>query len=85
MKKNWNKDRLERRYNSILEDAKRRGFTDEDLESHYLNKICKKTKSLRILRFIELAYYLGQLRAISDIDEGYTVISLRDFHNTLED
>lgn len=78
MKSNWNKERLKRRYERVRQEALDRGFTEEDLETHYLNKICKGTKSPRILHLITLAYFLGQLRGISDIDEGYTQISLRD-------
>lgn len=78
MRNNWNKERFKRRYERVKDEALRRGFTEEELETHYLNRICKQTKSPRILHLITLAYYLGQLRGISDIDEGYTQISLRD-------
>ena len=76
MYERWNKERLQRRYARVLKDAKERGFSDEDLERPYLTRLSHQTKSKRILDMVELAYYLGQLRAIRDIDEGYTPIVL---------
>lgn len=78
MTKIWNKEPLERRYNKTLEEAKERGFTDEDLENHYLTKLAHQTKSMRIMRIITLAYYLGKLSSISEIDEGFTPVTLRE-------
>lgn len=75
MKKNWNKEQLKRRYERILEEAERRGFNTEELESPFLGKLSRRTSSARIMSMISLAYYLGQLRAIQDIDEGYTPIT----------
>lgn len=73
----WNDIKLEKKYNSIKEFAKEDCyFTDEELSSPYLDKLSHKTKSTRIYRMIELAYYLGQLRAVKSIDEGETVITL---------
>ena len=76
MRATWNKDSLLRHYNRTLADAKRRGFTDEELDSPYLDKLSHQTKSGRIYRMIELAYYLGKLKGISEVDEGHTPIVL---------
>lgn len=70
----WNQKRFEREYQRVIDDAKYRGFTDDELKKPYLTKLNHQTKSRRIFRMIELAYYLGQLRAVRDIDEGYTLI-----------
>jgi hypothetical protein len=29
------------------------------------------------MRMVELAYYLGKLKGVSEIDEGYTPVTLR--------
>lgn len=79
MKKTWNRDRLKREYERIIKNAKKDGFIDEELSSVYLDKISKKTKSPRIYKLIRWAYILGQLRAIQDIDEGYTPITIDPF------
>ena len=78
MKKYWNDPRLQKRYIRELERAKNDpyGFTNEELESHYLDKLSKQTRSSRIMRMITLAYTLGQLRAISEADDGLTPITL---------
>lgn len=73
----WNDDQLKRQYNQIKADAKRDGFTDDELEHHYLDKLSHQTKSHRIMRMIRLAYYLGWLRGIAHVDEGKTPITLR--------
>lgn len=77
MKKYWNKERYKKHYERTLRDAKCRGFTDDELLNPYLDKLSKQTKSGRIYRMIELAYYLGKLKGISECDEGYTPITLR--------
>lgn len=77
MKEHWNDERLKRAYERELYIAKLQdGFTDEELESPYLDKLSHQTKSARIMRMIRLAYTLGELRAIAKIDEGKTPISL---------
>lgn len=70
----WNDEKIEKHYKRIIKEAKDRGFTDDDLQSPYLNKLNKKTKSPRILKMISLAYYLGKLKGIQEIDEGKTPI-----------
>lgn len=78
MKRNWNDNRLKMHYNRTLNDAKRRpqNFTDDELATPYLDRLSKQTKSPRIMRMITLAYYLGKLKGISEIDEGKTPIVL---------
>ena len=71
----FNDKNLERRYNWVKQLAMDKGFTEEELEYPYLDKLSHKTKSSRILRFISLAYYLGWLRGIKSIDEGKSPIS----------
>lgn len=74
----WNDERLEKHYNRNLRWAKedRCKFTDEELESPYLDKLSRQTKSKRIMRMITLAYHLGKLKGIKEIDEGKTPITL---------
>lgn len=72
----WNDNKLKRHYDRILEDAKKRKFTDEELASPYLDKLSHQTKSPRIMRMIELAYYLGKLKGVKEIDEGKTPVVL---------
>lgn len=72
----WNKESIRKHYIRAYNDAKRDGFTDEELESPYLDKLSHQTRSPRIYRMIKLAYYLGRLRGISEIDEGLTPITL---------
>lgn len=75
----WNDEKLKRHYDRTLKQAKEDEwkFTDEELETPYLNKLSKKTKSKRIMRMIVLAYYLGKLKGIQEVDEGKTTIVLR--------
>lgn len=77
MRQNWNKEGLKRHYERIVQDAKRHGFTDEELERPYLDKLSHQTKSGRIMRMISLAYYLGKLKGVSEVDEGLTPVTLR--------
>lgn len=74
----WNDEKIQKHYNRILKSAKedRYNFTDEDLVSPYLDKLSHQTKSSRIMRMITLAYYLGKLKGIREIDEGKTPITL---------
>lgn len=56
-------------YEDIKQDAVKDGFSLEDLDKHYLDKLSKQTKSKRIIRMIRLAYWLGWLRGIKHCDE----------------
>lgn len=79
MKKYWNKERLKSKYNRVVEDAKERyGFTDEELASPYLDKLSRQTKSPRISRMILLAYILGKLSGIQEVDSGYNEVTLSE-------
>lgn len=75
----WNDERIKKHYERTLRWAKddRWNFTDEELEKPYLNKLSKQTKSRRILRMISLAYTLGKLKGIQEVDEGKTPVVLR--------
>jgi hypothetical protein len=75
----WNDDKIKMHYYRILKHAKddRHNFTDEELSSPYLSKLSHQTKSSRIMRMITLAYYLGKMKGIQEIDEGKTPIVLR--------
>lgn len=75
MKKNWNVDVYKKHYERILCGAKHRGFTDEELESPYLDKLSHQTESPRIMRMIQLAYALGKLKGVVECDEGHTTIT----------
>jgi hypothetical protein len=77
MKKRWNDPCLKNAYLILLETAKQDGFTDEELESPYLDKLSHQTKSKRTMRMIRLAYTLGELRGVAKIDEGKTPIALQ--------
>lgn len=75
MKKNWNDQTLRRKYERLVFTAKQEGFTDDELDSPYLDKLSHQTGSRRIMRMVRLAYTLGQLRSMQQIDEGQTPIS----------
>ncbi|HEY5583492.1 MAG TPA: hypothetical protein VIK78_03265 [Ruminiclostridium sp.] len=74
---NWNDEKLKKHYERILRHSKdgRYKFTDEELDTPYLNKLSKQTKSYRIMRMVTLAYELGKLKGILEIDEGKTPIT----------
>jgi uncharacterized protein (UPF0335 family) len=76
MKNTWNKQGLRNQYERVYEDAKGHGFTDKELESPYLDKLSHQTKSPRIYRMVQLAYYLGWLRGIKSADDGFTPVVL---------
>lgn len=74
----WNDEKIKRHYERVLKDAKRDryNFTDEELERPYLDKLSHQTKSSRIMRMVTLAYYLGKLKGVREVDEGKTPIVL---------
>ena len=74
----WNDEKIKRHYERVLKDAKRDryNFTDEELESPYLDKLSHQTRSSRIMRMVTLAYYLGKLKGVREVDEGKTPIVL---------
>jgi len=77
---NWNDEKLKKHYDRTLRHALCDGFfkfTEEELEVPYLDKLSHQTKSYRILRMICLAYELGKLKGIKEIDEGKTPVTLR--------
>ena len=80
MKKHWNKETNKRKYERTKEEAKKSSFkfTDEELAHPYLDKLSHQTKSYRIMRMITLAYYLGKMKGISEVDEGITPVTLSD-------
>jgi hypothetical protein len=75
----WNDEKLQKHYDRTLKYAKDGlyEFTDDELERPYLDKLSHQTKSSRIMRMITLAYILGKLKGIKEIDEGKTSITLR--------
>ncbi len=73
----WNDKRLEKHFNRIINHALEKGFTEEELKYPYLDGLSRQTKSQRIMRMITLAYYLGELKGIREIDEGKTLITFR--------
>jgi demethoxyubiquinone hydroxylase (CLK1/Coq7/Cat5 family) len=75
---NWNDKNIQKHYERTLKWAKEHdNFTTEELESLYLDKLYHQTKSHRIMRMISLAYTLGKLKGIQEIDEGKTPVTLR--------
>lgn len=76
MKYKWNDELIKKHYERTLRYAKEEhwGFTDNELDNPYLSKLNKQTKSKRILRMISLAYTLGKLKGIQEIDESKTPI-----------
>jgi hypothetical protein len=74
----WNDEKLKKHYERTLRDSKESyDFTDEELEKPYLDKLSKQTTSIRIMRMVILAYQLGKLKGIKEIDEGKTPVTLR--------
>jgi hypothetical protein len=75
---NWNDEKLKRHYDRTLKHAKddRYNFTDDELSNPYLDKLSNQTRSSRIMRMITLAYYLGKLKGIQEVDEGKTHVVL---------
>jgi len=75
---NWNDENLKRHYDRTLERAKtdRYEFTEEELNNPYLDKLSHQIKSSRIMRMATLAYYLGKLKGIQEVDEGKTPVVL---------
>lgn len=74
----WNDERIKRHYERIMREAKdnRYKFTDEELAYPYLNKLSHQTSSKRIMRMVTLAYYLGKLKGVKEIDEGKTPVDI---------
>ncbi len=72
----WNDEQLKKHYERTKEHAKRDNFTEDELERPYLDELSHQTKSHRIIRMIKLAYYLGKMKGIREVDEGKTLITL---------
>lgn len=73
----WNDEKLKRRYEKIKEKAEKDYALDEDFfKTPTLEGWKFKTKSPRIWSMIYLAYDLGRMRAIKDIDEGKTTVTM---------
>lgn len=75
----WNNKKYERHYNRIKENAldnPKYEFTEEELSSPYLDSISHQTRSYRIMRMVVLAYYLGKLKGIREVDAGETPVTL---------
>ena len=74
----WNDENIKKHYTRTLEDAKRNryNFTDEELEHPYIDKLSHQTKSRRIMRMVTLAYHLGKLKGVREVDGGKTPVVL---------
>lgn len=73
----WNDEKLRKRYERVREHAKEEHSLDEEyFKTPTLESWKFKTKSARIWSMIRLAYDLGRMRAIKDIDEGKTLIKI---------
>lgn len=76
----FNDERYRELYENIKRDAISDGFSEEDLEKPYLDRLSKQTKSVWIMTMIRLAYWLGWLRGIKFCDEMLnTQITLKKF------
>lgn len=76
MPSKWNDDKLRRMYDQIRERAIKDGIPNEEMSTHYLDRLSHQTKSPRIIRMIRIAYYLGWLRGIAYVDEMQTPVTL---------
>lgn len=75
----WNNSRHLKHFIRVKEHAledKRYNFTEDELSSPYLDKLSHQTRSHRIMRMVTLAYYLGKMKGIQEVDEGETPITL---------
>lgn len=73
----WNDEKLKKRYDRIKERMKEDyGLDEECLKTPTLESWKFNTKSVRIWSMIRIAYDLGSMRAIKDIDEGKTPITM---------
>ncbi|AOQ24614.1 hypothetical protein MTAT_19570 [Moorella thermoacetica] len=72
----FNNERYREIYEKVQRDAMEAGYTLEDLERPYIDRLSKQTKSKRILRMVRLAYWLGWLRGIKFCDEMFTQVTL---------
>jgi len=75
---NWNDKKIKLHYDRTLKHAKddRYNFSDDELANPYLDKLSHQTKSSRIMRMVTLAYHLGKLKGIREVDEGKTPVVL---------
>lgn len=76
----WNNPRIELRYQKLMTDVLDRGFRMDEIQAkyQYLNNPALKTKSARLARNYELAYFLGRLVQIRIDDELETPLALDD-------
>lgn len=77
-KTTWNDEKLHRCHDKILNELKKSSFkyTDEEYKSYFLDYISHQTKSLRVMRLVTLAWYLGRLRQICALDDGKSKVTL---------
>jgi len=75
----WNDNGLRKKYERIeteVLESKSYDATEETVETPTLESWKFKTKSVRIWSMIHLAYQLGRMRAIKDIDGGKTPVTM---------
>jgi hypothetical protein len=79
--KQWNSEKLEKKYNKIKEQALNSpniaffGTNEHFFDTPTLESWKFNTKSARQWQRIELAYTLGRMRAIKDFDDGMDIIT----------
>jgi hypothetical protein len=70
-------ERYERYIKRIKRDAMERDkFTEEQMESKYLDGFDKMTTSPRIMRLVTLAYYRGMMRGVDMVKQGEQIVTL---------
>ena len=72
----WNNPKYEKRYNKLIARLSERGFTIEDMQNMSLSNKRLKSKSVRLTKNYEFAFYLGMLYQIRVDDELEGVVPL---------
>lgn len=81
MARKWNSKHCEMAMKN-LKNAAKQEYPDLNLDYPYLDAICHETKSLKALKLMRQAYYLGMARGIKKVDEGMTPIELDPLEKT---
>ncbi len=75
---NFENKKLNAIVDRLLNRASKMGYKKEELEDCYIEELLKKTSSLRIKDFIELAYYKGIFKGFQYVE---TLLNVNDKKN----
>jgi hypothetical protein len=69
MKEKWNHAVFEEEYRKIQLEALNKGYKESELADLKMENLLLQTNSPRIVKMVSLAYTLGRLRELEELDD----------------